>query len=145
MSIPTGQYGDITVAYGIFGQNNIVLWSDFSNSTPPVENQTVEQNALNWADGKIAMMFRNSRYKTPLVCNDTNTLSVVQNWEAVYVAVQLYGRYGFRDDDLNYNRIQHELKRVQTEVTQILISQYQLNCSLNGNTPTVPAVIAVLG
>lgn len=136
-----GTYIDVDDLYDVYGEGNIVAWSDLSGGR--TLDTTRVASAILWAEKMVENMFRRSRYSIPFTRGADGSYDVqLTNWMAVYAGDKLYKGRSARRGQEREDRTSTYLKDVKREMQQVLGGQLELDAGVRRSpTPSGPVAI----
>lgn len=127
----------------VFGQDNVITWSNLDNTTDTV-NSTRVSAAIAYAEEHVDNRFRGGPYTIPFVGTSGSTPEEVVNWCATLAGVWLYSTRGVDEDEGREGpRIENKAAKVEKDITRFLAGTRRLPAQLSETRPTAPIVTGV--
>ena len=144
-----GAFANTTDVQNQFGVNNIAVWSNLSNPTPPVLDDARVQAGFTITDAQIISRFIDyGNYAYPLQPLGSDVF-LLTRWSAVLCGCWLYFSRGLRDKpdaegDPQGNQLSGLGKQVKDEIERYR-AQDRLNAVRRWPTSSGPIVVATSG
>lgn len=139
---PTGYYCNLTDLYNIYGQQNIIIYSDVSNTDPSAASldTTRVQAALDDADSSIDMAMLDGRYSVPLAMGPI-ARDKMKDIAATFAGYWLYKSRGIREDSTDGDKYSKMVAEAERKLALIKSGFYRLDCQARWPSPNVPTAI----
>jgi len=131
-----GNYIDSTYLATMFGEDNILAWSDLTNASEIADSARIAA-AINWAEAQIDDRFRRSRWEVPL----SGPPEVVKVWAAKLAVVYLLQDPRFIASETARETREAFLQEVHNEMASYLSGSREFSATENGTHPTSPVVV----
>lgn len=135
-----GQYisqSDLETAHGVA---NVRKWSNLDNNTVTA-NTTNIAAAISWAEGKVNMRFRDSKYAVPI--QPGADAAVLTGWCTALAGWKLYGARGYSETDKVGNDLLANFKLAMSEISDCLNGEASPDFAQTtaSSDPTGPVVV----
>ncbi len=121
----------------IFGEDNIVKWSNLDNDGATADTNRIQQ-AINWAENYTENRFRNGRYTVPFSSAPTELINIIARLAGIW----LYESRGLTDENTEGNKLSDMRTDVDDEISLIMNGSRKLSIShARSDMPDTPQVV----
>lgn len=134
----SGVYANSGDIINLFGEDNVIAWSNLDNTVTDAIDSVRTQTALTYADSEIDNFFRDGPYTVPLSVG--SGVATVTNWAAVIAGVWLYNNRGQATEGQAANQYQQMLAGVRSQMALYKGGTLRLNAArVFGGVSNAPA------
>ncbi len=133
----TGSYIDQSDIKNVFGEDNIVKWSNLDNDGSTADTNRI-QKGIDWAETYTENRFRNGRYAVPF----SSAPEQLQDIMAKLAGIWLYESRGLTDENTEGNKLADMRVKVDDEISLILNGARKLSIAhARSDMPDTPQIV----
>jgi phage gp36-like protein len=138
----SGYYCSLQDLYNVYGEQNIIIYSDVQNTDPSAAtlDLTRVQAALDDADSSIDMAMLDGRYSVPLAMGPI-ARDKMKDIAATFAGYWLYKSRGIREDSKDGDKYSKMVAEAERKLALIKSGFYKLDCQARWPSPNTPTAI----